>query len=231
MSSHRWPDLGHNGLVRRNKPTTTAPAPPMDGQSDFSPRDPRSTARQGEETAPPVEVGCSCDPLRGIEEIYGRHGGAVHALATQFCEPSRAVDITVGVFTRLRSTPAAATSPEPTSQQASLLAAAHAGAVAVLRADPRRRAWLAQATPAVVEQESLARAGELTRRILSEIPPLERQAVTLCYFGGLTYRAVAVLIDQPEEAVRRYIATGLAHLHTLAGAQQRPGAEPPANPP
>lgn len=184
MSSHRWPDLGHNGLLRRNKPTTTAPAPPMDGQSDFFPRDPRAAARQNEETAPPVEVGCSSDPLCGMEEIYRRHGGAVHALATQFCEPPQAVDITVEIFANPGSTPAAAMPPELTSQRASLMSAAHARAVAVLREDPRRRAWLAQATPAVVEQESLARAGELTRRMLSQIPPLERQTVTLCTSGG-----------------------------------------------
>lgn len=147
----------------------------------------------------------------GIEEIYRRHGGAVHGLAARFCEPSHAADITVEVFMGVGAFPSASP-PEPTSQRTVLMAAAHARAVAALRADRRRAAWLAQSSAVHVEEECLARAGEEARRTLSEIAPLERQAVTLAYFGGLTCRAVASLTGQPEQVVRRAIADGLAHL-------------------
>ena len=48
--------------------------------------------------------------------------------------------------------------------------------------------------------------------VLDKLPAEERQAIELAYFGGLTYRQVAVRLDQPEGTVKSRIRTGLKRM-------------------
>ena len=64
---------------------------------------------------------------------------------------------------------------------------------------------------AVIEQD-------LVRRAVAGLPPAERQALELAYFGGHSYRSVARLLEVPEGTVKTRIRTGLKRLRMALGA-------------
>lgn len=75
------------------------------------------------------------------------------------------------------------------------------------------------------EEQVVARTVAATvRNALSLIPESERQAVELAYFGGLSYRAVASMLDEPEGTVKSRIRSGLARLRTVLADQDLQGS-------
>src|SRR5207237_10105236 len=98
-------------------------------------------------------------------------------------------------------------------------AAAHGGPGGGLRSEParRRRAERAAREAAEggydIEREVMDLAmAEQVVEVMTVLPPDERQAIELAYFGGHTYRQVAVLLDQPEGTVKSRIRSGLRRM-------------------
>ncbi|HWG74205.1 MAG TPA: sigma-70 family RNA polymerase sigma factor [Acidimicrobiales bacterium] len=154
-----------------------------------------------------------------LAEAFRRHAGAVYGLARRVLgDPSRGEEIVQEVFLRLWNHPDRF-DPERGSLRSFLLAQAHGRAVDVLRSDTARRKReerdaLATAEAGYdVEHEvwDLAIADRL-KAALSVLPDEERRAIELAYWGGQTYREVAVALGTPEGTVKSRIRAGLRRM-------------------
>jgi RNA polymerase sigma-70 factor (ECF subfamily) len=162
-----------------------------------------------------------------LAEAYRRHAGPVCALARRLLGgQTQAEEIVQEVFLRLWNSPDRF-DPERGSLRSYLLAQAHSRSVDVLRSEASRRHREQRdhrATPAVdydLEREmwDLSMA-EQVRQALSSLPPGEREAIELAYFGGRTYREVAAQLGEAEGTVKSRIRSGLRRLRgelTAAG--------------
>jgi len=154
-----------------------------------------------------------------LAELYRRHGGTSLALARRvLSDRVLAEEVVQEVFVRLWREPARF-DPERGTMRAWLCAQVHGRSVDLLRADTARRAREerdAFRTPAI--NDDLERAvvelteGEAVRRALLTLSDVEREAIELAYFGGNTYREVAVLLEQPEGTIKSRIRSGLLRL-------------------
>lgn len=77
-------------------------------------------------------------------------------------------------------------------------------------------------TAADTVTETIERAEERSevRDALDSLTEVQREAVTLAYFGGNTYREVAALLDTPEGTVKTRIRDGLIKMRDQLGSTQ-----------
>ena len=154
-----------------------------------------------------------------LAEAYRRHAGAVFGLARRLLvEPALAEEIVQEVFLRLWHDPARY-DPERGTMRSYLLTQTHGRSVDLLRADVSRRnreerdARRTAEAGADIEREvwDLTTAQHV-RDSLATLPPDERTAIELAYWGGYTYREVAARLDQPEGTIKSRIRAGLSRL-------------------
>jgi len=165
-----------------------------------------------------------------LAEAFRRHAGAVHALARRVLRDGpTSEEVVQEVFLRLWRAPDRY-DPARGSLRSYLLAQAHGRAVDLLRSDSaRRRREEREALQSAeagydLEREiwDLAITDHLQRAV-DTLPLDERQAIELAYFGGHTYREVAVMLSQPEGTVKSRIRSGLKRLRLrLADAELSP---------
>src|ERR1700730_9155788 len=148
-----------------------------------------------------------------------RHAGAVYGLAQRVLgDRAAAEEVVQEVFLRLWNAPDRY-DPERGTMRSYLLAQAHGRAVDQLRSDSSRRrreerdASRSAESGYDLEHEvmDLTVAEHLKGAVLA-LPPEERRAIELAYFGGHTYREVAVLLAEPEGTVKSRIRSGLKRL-------------------
>jgi RNA polymerase sigma-70 factor, ECF subfamily len=167
-----------------------------------------------------------------LAEAYRRHAGASFGLALRVTgDRALAEEVVQEVFLRLWNAPDRF-DPERGSLRSFLLAQTHGRSVDLVRSESARRAREqreARRTAAAgydLEREvwDLALADQV-RSALAELTDSERSAIELAYFGGHTYREVAVLLGEPEGTVKSRIRAGLGRLRTAitAGGVQDTG--------
>ncbi len=156
---------------------------------------------------------------RALAELYRRHAGPCLGLARRVLgDRTLGEEVVQEVFVRTWRAPERFDA-ERGSMRAFLLAQVHGRAVDLLRAESARRAREereALRRPSVdidLEREVMQLAeAEAVRAALMTLSVAEREAIELAYFGGHTYREVAVLLEQPEGTVKSRIRAGLLRL-------------------
>ena len=157
-----------------------------------------------------------------LAEAYRRHAGAVFALSRRLLvDRAMAEEVVQEVFLRLWHRPEKF-DPERGSLRSFLLAQTHGRSVDILRSEVSRRQREERDARETAEAGydiehavvDLAVADEV-REAMAVLPAGERAAIELAYFGGHTYREVAVLLDEPEGTVKSRIRSGLRRLRTV----------------
>lgn len=154
-----------------------------------------------------------------LAEAYRRHAGAVFALSRRLLiDPAMAEEVVQEVFLRLWSQPEKF-DPERGSLRAFLLAQTHGRSVDVLRSETSRKrreerdARQTAESGYDIEREVMdLSTADQVNEVMAVLPVDERRAIELAYFGGHTYRQVAVMLDQPEGTVKSRIRSGLRRM-------------------
>jgi RNA polymerase sigma-70 factor (ECF subfamily) len=163
--------------------------------------------------------------LREVIELYG---GVVFGMARRvIADPNLAEEIAQDTFVALWRRPGAF-DPERGSLQAFLLGVARNKAVDLVRREEslrRRRESLIAEVESKSEASDEQIAGvddrEEIRRALGELSEVQREAVVLAYFGGRTYREVAVELEIPEGTAKTRLRDGLIKLRDILASHER----------
>jgi RNA polymerase sigma-70 factor (ECF subfamily) len=154
-----------------------------------------------------------------LSEVYRRHAPAAFGLARRIVgDRALAEEVVQEVFLRLWNMPDRFDATRG-SLRTYLLTQTHGRSVDVVRAEASRRAReerearLSSESGYDLEREvwDLTQA-EQVREALEQLSDGERRAIELAYFGGHTYREVAVLLGEPEGTVKSRIRSGLGRL-------------------
>ena len=156
-----------------------------------------------------------------LAEAYRRHAGAVFALARRLLVDSTlAEEIVQEVFLRIWNQPEKFDS-ERGSLRSYLLAQCHGRSVDLLRSETSRRLReerdarrTAEAGYDLEHEVVDLSVAERVKEALATLPEMEREAISLAYFGGHTYREVADMLEEPEGTVKSRIRAGLKRLRT-----------------
>jgi RNA polymerase sigma-70 factor, ECF subfamily len=169
-----------------------------------------------------------------LAEVYRRHSSSIYGLALRILRRADLAqevlqEVVCGLWERPDRYDADRGGLRPW-----LLRMAHGKAVDRLRAETRRQAREEKSLAGEVDSDGgdlerevweLVRA-EVVREALTTLSPGEKEAITLAYFGGHTYRDVARLLDIPEGTVKSRIRLGLGKLADhLASAGLGPSSE------
>lgn len=161
-----------------------------------------------------------------LAEVYRRHSSSVYGLARRVIRnQTLAEDVVQEVFVRLWTNPEKY-DPNRGSLRSFLLAHTHGRAIDIIRSETSRRrredreaTLTAQAGPSIDEEVWQMALADKVQQALQALPHNERSVIELAYFGGLTYRQVAVRLELPEGTVKSRIRSGLKRLqHIMAEA-------------
>jgi RNA polymerase sigma-70 factor (ECF subfamily) len=156
--------------------------------------------------------------------VYDRAAAQVFGLVRRVVrDPAQSEEVTQDVMLEVWRT-ASRFDPHRGSAMAWLMTLAHRRAVDRVRsglaaAQREARAAVATADYDVVAEEVETRLdAERVRRCLDSLTELQREAVTLAYYGGYTYREVAGLLGVAVGTAKTRMRDGLIRLRDCLGA-------------
>jgi RNA polymerase sigma-70 factor (ECF subfamily) len=163
---------------------------------------------------------------QALGEIYDQYASFVNGLATKVtCHRHAAEEITQDVFVTIWEQPERF-DPDRGSLRSWLGTLAHRRSVDwVRREEARRRREDREANafvppPDIAELATSMVIAERIRVAVDALPPEQREALLLAYFGGKTYRQVAEVLEIPEGTAKSRLRLAL---HRIADALEAEG--------
>ena len=158
-----------------------------------------------------------------FEALYDRLGSSVYGLVRRVLRnPSQAEEVTQEVLLEVWRTASRFDSARG-SAATWVLTIAHRRAIDRVRAEEAaaaREQRTAQAPTAVDEVAETVEASmdaERLRRCLAGLTELQRESITLAYYGGYSYAQVAALLDTALGTIKTRIRDGLTRLRACLG--------------
>jgi RNA polymerase sigma-70 factor (ECF subfamily) len=151
-----------------------------------------------------------------LEAIYRKYGGAVGFVARRVLrDDALAEDVVQDVFVSFWRSPDRFDNGRG-SLRSYLLTIAHRRAVDIVRSEEARsRREDTSPSPDTIDLEDevwVRSQSEMVRSAVAGLGDDERAAISLAYFGGLTYAEVAKRLDEPEGTVKSRIRSGMKKL-------------------
>lgn len=165
---------------------------------------------------------------RAFEQLYDVTAAPVHGVVRRVVrDPAMAEEVTQEVMIEVWRS-AARFDPSRGSALAWIMTIAHRRAVDRVRreqsAGEREARTAGQGTGAahdpVSERVEARLERERVRRCLRTLTRLQRETVTLAYYGGHSYREVAELVGAPPNTVRTRMRDGLIRLRDCLGGER-----------
>jgi RNA polymerase sigma-70 factor (ECF subfamily) len=160
-----------------------------------------------------------------LGEVYDQYASFVYGLAARVIgDPRAAEDVCQDVFVSFWERPAAF-DPARGNLRTWLGTLAHRRAVDHVRREEARRrraerdAARAVSTPDVEEMATALLTAERVRAALDVLPDEQRRAVQLAYFGGETYRQVALTLGIPEGTAKSRLRLALRRIADALDAE------------
>jgi RNA polymerase sigma-70 factor (ECF subfamily) len=159
--------------------------------------------------------------------LYDQFSASVHGLARRVVrDPVRAEEVAQEVFLQVWQT-ASRFDPSRGSARTWVMTLAHRRSVDVVRRDQsssnreNRYDWTGGPEFDVVDEEVSSRLErEQVRRCLESLTTLQKEAVTLAYYGGYTYAEVATMLDAPLPTTKTRMRDGLIRLRDCMGVSR-----------
>jgi RNA polymerase sigma-70 factor (ECF subfamily) len=190
---------------------------------------PRAGSRAGEAPDAVLE-GLLGEVARGdqaaFEAVCSRAGATVFGVVRGVVrDPSQAEEVCQEVLLEVWRC-ASRFQPGRGSAMAWVTTIAHRRAVDRVRAERRSAERQLRAAAHQVAYDEVAELVEArleherVRRSLGSLTPLQRESVTLAYYGGYTFREVAGLLGVPEGTVKTRMRDGLIRLRDCLGDER-----------
>jgi RNA polymerase sigma factor (sigma-70 family) len=161
-----------------------------------------------------------------LAELYRRFGRLAYGLAFRILrDDALAQDAVQEAFLAVWRA-ASRFAAERSKPSTWLLTLVHRRAVDLVRREERRRAEPLQpeaedSSAATGDEAELTARRQVIREALRKLPPEQREAIELAYYGGYTQTELAERLGQPLGTIKSRMFTGLARLREVLGEDAR----------
>lgn len=192
--------------------TTLAPRPSIMDLTKVS----KSSVSYSEASDADLARAIAAGDRLALETAFDSYAGAVKAMASRVLrDEALAEDVVQDVFVTLWQHPEKFDANRGTLRTF-LVTVAHRRAVDTVRSEEarfKREEKVPESVEASIDEQVWSRTlSASVRAALDELGEDERKAITLAYFGGLSYVEVAKRLDAPEGTVKSRIRSGMKKL-------------------